>query len=321
METYLLTFLGISLSVGLFLFGYRQTVGARKERVRAANSDLERILLRRMVLESYRPTIDGLSRLISGKAQDYRVKRRDVFSEVQLLETLFTRIIESDFITPDQRNEILESLSPVLVRAEEAPVAEIGVAELPSARKRLYSRTVIPASMAVIASMVGALATAFPELPDRTALLTPPVVGAFLASLAIVAGIFVIYRFRESQQETSSETALQSAIDFEQEVGRVLRKTGATSELAKPGSGFDLVAMIGEKKILLEVKAWSGRAPISIIRNLVVRLSQAVEAHGADEAIIVTKAPVELPPAVLKGTRTRIMSLRELRNYLVHGTV
>lgn len=321
METYLLTFFGILVSVGLFLLGFRQTVGAYKERVRIANTDLEKVLLKRIVLESYRPTTENLSRLINGKARDYRVKRRDLLSEVQFLENLFTRIVESDFITSDQRNEILERLSPLLIEAEEAPVEEIRVAELPSPKKRLFSRYAILMIMGVFTSIIGALVTLLPELRKTSKLLTPSVFAAFGASLGVIIVIFLIYRLRESQEETSSESALQSAIDFEQEVGGVLKKLGVISKLSRADNGFDFMTIMGGKKILIEVKAWYHRAPISIIPHLVARLNQSIEAHGADEAIIITKIPVELPPGLLKDTRVRIMSLREFRNYIVHGGV
>ena len=208
METYLLTFLSILVSVGLFLLGYRQTIGARKERVRTANTDLEKVLLKRIVLESYQLTVDGLSCLINGKARDHRVKPRDLLSEVQLLETVFTRIIESDFITPDQRNKILERLSSVLVKAEEAPVEEIRVAELPSSRRQLYSRTVIPVIMGVFASFVGVLVTFLPKLSETNKFLTSSVLTAFFGSLMVIILIFLVYRLRESQEEISSKNAL-----------------------------------------------------------------------------------------------------------------
>lgn len=319
METYLLTFFGILVSVGLFLLGYRQTVGAYKERVQTANTDLEKVLLKRIVLELYRPTTENLSRLINGKAQDHRVKRRDLLSEVQFLEILFTRIVESDFITPDQRNEILERLSPVLVEAEEAPVEEIRLAELPSPRKRLSSRYAILMIMGVFTSIIGTLVTLLPELRETTKLLTPSVFAAFGVSLSVIIVLFLIYRLREYQEETSSESAFQSAIDFEQKVGDVLKKLEVTTKLSGADSGFDFMTIVSGKKILIEVKAWSRRAPISIIPHLVARLNQSIEAHGADEAIIITKIPVELPPGLLKDTRVRIMSLREFRNYVVHG--
>ena len=143
---------------------------------------------------------------------------------------------------------------------------------------------------------------------------------AFSGSLFVIILILFTYRIRESQEEASSKGTLQSAIDFERDVARVLAKMGAMAELAGPGSGADFVATVGGKKILVEVKAWSGRVPISMVRNLVARLSQAIEAHGADEAVVVTKRPVELPPDSLKGTRVRIMSSREFRNYIAHRT-
>jgi hypothetical protein len=321
METYLLTFFSILVSVGLFLVGYQKTIGAYKERVRTANTDLEKVLLKRIVLELYRPTTENLSRLINGKALDHRVKRRDLLSEVQFLEVLFTRIVESDFINPNQRNEILERILPVLVEAEEVPEEEIRIAELPSPRKRLFSRYAYFGIMAVFASTLGSLVILLPELRETTKLLTPSVFAAFVASLSIIIVIFITYRLRESQEETSSESAFQSEIDFVRKVGDVLKKFGVTSKLSGLDRGFDFMAIMGGKKILIEVKAWSHRVPISIIPHFVARLSQSIKAHGADEAIIITKIPVELPPDLLKDTRVRIMSLREFRNYVVHEGV
>lgn len=321
METYLLTFFSILVSVSLFLVSYQKTVGAYKERVRTANTDLEKVLLKRIVLELYRPTTENLSRLINGKAQDYRVKRRDLLSEVQFLEVLFTRIVESDFINPNQRNEILERILPVLVEAEKAPVEEIRVAELPSPRKRLFSRYVYFGIMAVFASIFGSLVSLLPELSETTKLLTPSVFAVFVASLSVIIVIFITYRFRESQEETSSESAFQSEIDFVRKVSDVLKKFGVSSKLSGLDRGFDFMAIIAGKKILIEIKAWSRRAPISIITHVVARLSQSIKTHGADEAIIITKIPVELPLDLLKDTRVRIMSLREFRNYIVHGGV
>jgi hypothetical protein len=247
------------------------------------------------------------------------VRTRDLLSEVQLLETLFARIFESDFINTDQRNEILKRLSPILLKAEEAPMEEIRAAELPSREKRLYSRTYISVTMAVLAAIAGTLVAFLPELGEATKLLIPSVIAAFVMSLAIIIMIVLVYRRRESQEETSSESAFQSALDFEREVSGVLNKLGATSKLSRPGTGFDFMTMVSGKKILIEVKAWSRPASIAIIRHLVAKLSQAIRAHGADEAIIVTKAPVDLPPDLLKDTSVRIMSLREFRNYMAHG--
>src|SRR5947208_416744 len=86
--------LGIIVSLVLFLVGYRQTIGARKERISSANVAVERILIRRIVHEEYNPTLAEVTRLLEGKAQDLRVRAESLFDETQVLTAAFTRIME-----------------------------------------------------------------------------------------------------------------------------------------------------------------------------------------------------------------------------------
>ena len=53
MEGYLQTGVGILVSLILFVIGYRQTIGAKKERSKNANISIIRTIMRRMVLEDY----------------------------------------------------------------------------------------------------------------------------------------------------------------------------------------------------------------------------------------------------------------------------
>ena len=98
MGEYILGIAGIAVSVGLFFLGYRQTIGARKERTRSANEEIEKILVRRIVLEEYAPRVEDIARLIDGKARDFHVRPMDLLSEGQLLNNIFTRVVETDFI-------------------------------------------------------------------------------------------------------------------------------------------------------------------------------------------------------------------------------
>jgi len=84
MENYILGIGGIVVSIVLFLIGYRQTVGAKKERIKLANEDIEKILVRRIVQESITPSVVDLSRLLEGKARDFRVRVGDLLSESQI---------------------------------------------------------------------------------------------------------------------------------------------------------------------------------------------------------------------------------------------
>lgn len=53
-----------------------------------------------------------------------------------------------------------------------------------------------------------------------------------------------------------------------------------------------------------------------MIRHLVDRLQGAVTREGAQEALVVTKAPVNIPQHLLEGHSVRVMTLEELREYL-----
>jgi hypothetical protein len=79
-----------------FLVGYRQTVGARRERVGSANLDLSRILLRRVVLEGFCPTSDDIERLRDGKSREFRVAAPDLLSSAELMNTVYTHVFEND---------------------------------------------------------------------------------------------------------------------------------------------------------------------------------------------------------------------------------
>ena len=142
MEQFLSTLAGVGVSVFLFLIGYRQTIGARKEREFSANSDLERIVLRRIVLDNNIPQRTDLLRLINGKSIDHRVRHSDLLSVSQLLNVVYTRIVESDLIDSTRRQNILDLISPVLVRLEEIPVQENELNELKWIdRRRRITRT------------------------------------------------------------------------------------------------------------------------------------------------------------------------------------
>ena len=111
----------------LIIIAYRQTIGAKMVRVRLANEDLETILMKRVVLEGYQPTAEGLSRIISGKSREYDLKRTDLMNESQVLDVIFTKVIESDLITQELRADLIKRLSPMLKVVEADQVKELSL--------------------------------------------------------------------------------------------------------------------------------------------------------------------------------------------------
>jgi hypothetical protein len=82
--------------------------------------------------------------------------------------------------------------------------------------------------------------------------------------------------------------------------------------------GYDFQVEAGGKRILVEVKATSRRLPTSIIGRIMQILAESIEREKADEGILVTNRPVELPEEQVKNKKVRIFTLKEFRNYLVH---
>lgn len=315
------TLIGVAISVILFLIGYRQTVGAKKERVQSANKELESTLLKRIVLESYNPNYGDISRLIEGKARDHRIRPRDLLSESQILNILFTRIVESDFITHGQRDEILKRLSPTLIAAEEKPIEEIKIAELAPSKKAAYYRLLLIIVLAGLASSVGAILTLVPKYIDTGEIITPASMSVFTASLALILTLYIIFRVKESQEEHSSGKALETAIDFERQVVKLFQKFGSKPVFGAPDKGYDFFTEVGGKKIIIEVKAWTKHIPPTMIVRVLQQLSNALEKSRAEKAIIVTKERLDLPRYSISDTRIQLMSIRELRNLLAHGRI
>jgi len=326
MENYILSFLGIAISIILFFIGYRQTIGAKKERIKTANSEVEKILVRRIVLENYTPKPIDVSRLLEGKARDFKVKAGDLLSESGILNCIYTRILETDLIAQGQREEILSRIIPILDEAEGAPIQEQKVMEFPHEQreKNLY-QTVVPFIIGIIASLLGALVTIFPKIGTvdlNIESLFPAIAATAGASLALITIIYAFYRLKESQQEvtiSSSSNAIAQAINFERDVAKEIEKKGLKVTPAGPEDrGYDFVIEQDGKKTIVEVKAWSHKVPISLLSRIVSLLDKVVNMENAEEGIIITKAPLDLRALDLKSEKVRLMTLREFRNYLAH---
>jgi len=316
----MLAIIGIVVSVVLFFIGYRQTVGAKKERVAAANRELERILLRRIVLEKYTPNLSDISRLIEGKARDYRVRPEELISETQLLNTIYARVTESDLIPSEKRDEILEIIMKFLSAAEVEPVQEKAL-EVVVASKRLWLRTNIAITiMAILASLVGGLISVIPAL--KTFPVEIPkvlLIATVLGGLVAIALSYAISRFRAAQEEIpSKESYLSEYLTFESNVRKMLQEFGTVIQPSGMDKGFDFIVKRGEKTILIEVKDWSKPVPNAILGRVASRLRDVARKIKTTELIIVTKSSIETIGKIkeIEEGEVKIMTLRELRNYL-----
>jgi Restriction endonuclease len=319
MANYLLGAFGIVVSVALFLLGYRQTVGARRERISSANSDLERVLSRRVILENFLPGRQDIDRLRDGKSREYRVALTDILLPVALMNIVYTRLVENDFISPDTRRQIVEQLSPLLER--------MSVSEEPESEPvgESFARAALPLFLGIITSALGAVVAVFPKFRS-IALGRKDELEVILVTAGVSFSIIVAYllfnRLRDAQEENlprSASSIMKEAADFESAVARVIKRSGFAVERPQVQSGYDWqVTNKAGDKVLVETKTWPSRVPIAMVRQMVERLTNLVAKEGAKEAILVLRSPAHLPEGLVKDVPVRILSFRELRDYLAH---
>jgi len=308
------------------LIGYRQTVGAKKERIISANAEIEKILVRRIVLESFTPSIIDLSRLLEGKARDFRVKVGDLLSESQVLNSIYTRIIETDLLTQAQRQEVLTRLVPLVAEAENSLLQEETIIGTPTVTKRNVLKNILaPLSIGAITSILGSILSAIPNLNEFALKNSDKEIFSHIIALsglsfAIIATIVMFNRLRESQQETSissRSSAIEQAINFEREVAKHIEKQGLAYKPAGPqDQGYDFETIHNGKKILIEVKAWSRQMPMGLVSRVVDRLNEAVENENASEGIIVTKNLIDISRLEDSSKKISVFNLAGFKDYL-----
>jgi len=324
MEVLIFKFVGMIVGWMCFVFGYRQTLGAHKERVRAANSEVEKILLRRVVLEKYTPGITDVSRLLEGKARDFKVRVEELLSEDRVLNSLFTRVQEAELIAPEAREAILNRMLPVLQQIDGKPAAEATRASLPGyhRNRRLYRAMVLSVIIGV-SSLLGGMVTALPRLGafeiDYKNIIGSVLITAGL-SLILISLYYTYRRMQEFQQDLNPGGAAQSMtrmIDFCNEITRIIDKRGLKYRPAGvQEKGYDFELALKNETFLVLVKAWDRSVPMAVMAQATAALSEAVSAQGVQGGILVTPAAIKAKNAVLKGNNLSLLTVHEFKQLL-----
>ena len=318
------TVLGIVVSIAIFLFGYRSTIGARKERVRSGNDEVEKILARRIVLEHFEPTSDQIARIIDAKARDFRIQSTSLLSEEQLLNNIYTRIVESDFIPREQREEILKRLNRTINEMQHSPSLEQSLEEMVAQTSSPGMTLAAFVAMAVSATVAGMLIAVLPNFPRGLESLTevwPLLLGTAAISLILIGFISLTYKFRERQQEEPSKSAaLLSHVQLEYEVLRVLRNsvTDPDKQIKKPrvNKSYDFAIDHNGKKTVIEIKNWQRRVSRALIDREISRLEGVLTEENASLAILVVPRKTSADLASDHSEQIQIMTPRELRTHL-----
>lgn len=318
MEQYLQTAIGIFVSVFLFILGYRQTIGARKERVKSCNEKLIETILRRIILEKYTPKKGDVKRLIEGKARDYKVKQKDLLSEDQILNTIYTRIFENDLISQQQRDENIERLSELLVIDKKQINQDLDISFLNNKDRTKKFINAITILLAFISTTVGVLVVSFYSEFSVDKIFDSSILATLLGSITAILTVYTYYRIKD-YQESSEELDLpknpyRDYVKFEREVVLQLKKLNI--ETIIPNSkddGFDLIAIINGEKVAIEIKYWRQRPPFVLIKQVLNRLKSSMDKERITRGLIVINDKFGFDEKLKIEDNIDIIEIKELR--------
>ncbi|MFY3626013.1 hypothetical protein ACOTFH_05250 [Achromobacter xylosoxidans] len=240
MEGYIQTGIGVAFSVVFFLIGYRQTIGARNERIRSANRSIYKALLRRLVLEDYLPKVEEINRLIEGKAHEHRVTVGDLYPNEQVLNQVFAEVFDNDFIAPEKRLEIEARISQAfdeLDSRRKSPGDPLAFSAGYQRQKRLAT------VLSILASLSGALVSLLLVLKRDSGDEGPtdfeqfiPIGLVFVVSMVAVLAISIVKKAREAPNDAERATTQERA-QLSQEVSGILRLLGLEYEVVRDLGG------------------------------------------------------------------------------------
>lgn len=318
MEQYLQTAIGIFVSVFLFILGYRQTIGARKERVKACNEKLIETILRRIILEKYTPKKDDVKRLIEGKARDYKVKQKDLLSEDQILNTIYTRIFENDLISQEQRDENIERLSALFVVDKKQINQDLDISFLNNKdRTRKFINT-ITILLAFISTTVGVLVVSFDSIFSVDKIFDTNILVTVLGSIAAIIAVYTFLRVKDYQESSEDldlpKNPYRDYVKFEREVVLQLKKLNIETIIPNnKDDGFDLIAIINGEKVAIEIKYWRQRPPFGFIRQVLSRLKSSMDKEKINRGLVVTNDKFGLDEKLKFEDNIDIIDIRELK--------
>ncbi|KPK26423.1 MAG: hypothetical protein AMJ61_09085 [Desulfobacterales bacterium SG8_35_2] len=320
MDAYLSTGLGILVSLILFLLTYQQTIGAKRVRAKNANQDIHRSFMRRMVFEEYAPKFKDLTKIVEGKAREFKVSINDLLSEEQILNSLFTEVFDSDLISPSQRVEIENRLNKCLDRIEQE-FEEPGIVDFRQLALEKKQKSENISILVGTASLLGATSSfAFTFIETKilnTELILSGVV-VLVASVAVLSAISVILKNKEVVEQPSRRVAQMVSSELENEVRKILEKQKIKYSISPRLGGMRpaFVLDIKGKKVVIDAKAWNNVVPLHQIRRTTDYLNELANTEGVDQVLLVTNEKTPLPLSQINNDTISAITISELSSAL-----
>jgi hypothetical protein len=313
--------LGVVLTIVFFVIGYRQTIGARKERAGAANREIIETLLRRFTLDAdFVLQFDEIERFVVGKALDSRVKRSDVYLMDDIFPLLYSRVVSSDYVAGKKRKIVLEKINRCFKRPSAGDDTFVVLAAAREEEKRKLS---VEVTLGLVSALMAAGVSLSADLvvTGWAERLSAPSVrfalGMALGVSAVTAVALVGYvRLRDkastTKPDTGSSTVASRAQEFEARLLERLRVLGVQFDQKRD---VDLIISIKQKRIAIELKLFTTPS-LGNLRSALNQLRHIISKYECDEAYLVLSAPPSERVRSMGDDQVRILGVDEFLGFV-----
>ncbi|MEL6751729.1 MAG: hypothetical protein AAFO70_06585 [Pseudomonadota bacterium] len=159
-QTWFSLAIGVLVSITLFFFSYRKSVGARRERAKSAN---ERMLdsLISLYVNDVRPVgLDNLKVMRESEARRNEIKATETYALPVMIDEVKARLISNSFIKTKDRDPILAAV--------DADKDELSAMNGKEEAGRFTVQDRIASLVAIVSGLAGVLAAGALSLPSVT---------------------------------------------------------------------------------------------------------------------------------------------------------
>ena len=320
MDAYFTTGFGILFSILLFLLTYLQTIGKKRVRAKFANQDIHRSFMRRMIFEEYAPKFKDLTKIVEGKAREFRVSINDLLSEEQVLNALFTEVFDSDQISPSQRVEIENRLNKCLDRIEQESGGPgiIDFRQLLLEKKQKLINIFILVGAASLLGTTSSFTYTFIKTKTLNTELILSGIVVLVASVAALSAISLILINKEVVEQPSRRVVQMVTSELENEVRKILEKQEIKYSISQRLGGMRpaFVLDIKGRKVVIDAKAWNNIVPLNQIRRTMNYLNELANTEGVDQVLLVTNEKAQLPLSQINNDTISTVTISELSSEL-----
>lgn len=314
-----LSVVGVALTVLFFVIGYRQTIGARKERAKAANRQVTEALFRRLALdEGFYLDRQGIEKLLVGSALGASVRADDLYTSEEMEAVLYTKAIETDYLDSAKRSEVMERLG----KCFKEPPENSSVVTPRTQRGGLPADVWLAVASGLTAMVLSAAAVpltgvSFAEILDRSGDMTTVVltVLGLVGTVAATAGALTAFtRVREKSFSIDDHRldSRHSAILFERNLIDAAKRRNNTVQIAKRDE-CDFFYLGDNGNIAVEIKLDVNRVMRSSLKMALQKLEALCMAGTYTSAFIVGKNP---PSSSIKKLETENVKIIDAHTLL-----